>query len=177
MTITQKVAELKKLDQYKDVPASVINDLAKAQLATEAANELAAKSKTDLTEAKTAAKAALITAKEVSDEAATTAAEVLATAKAGKETAENFAVELTEKLSDLENNPAKANKRPVVIIDKKKYTVMIPKLEIPGVAVVTVADLRENKLEVPFKNKKLKLCTYLLEVNSGMLSVVPSKTL
>jgi len=129
MTLKEKIAELKKLDQYKDLADNILQELAQAQLDKEAA-------------------------------------------EAAKSTAEEAVLELNEKLSDLENNPAKLKKRATVTIGKKKYQVMIPKLEIPGVGVVTIADVRENKIEVPVKDKKVKLVEYLKQVNSGMLHAV-----
>jgi hypothetical protein len=73
--------------------------------------------------------------------------------------------DLNAKLSELENNPSKAAAKPVLKIGKDSYQVMIPRVSLLDGTVVTVADLKENKLKVGEK----KICDHLVEIKSGML--------
>jgi len=75
---------------------------------------------------------------------------------------------LNAKLSEYESTPSKRSAKPTIKIGKAKYQVEIPSIQLVDGTVVTVQDLKENKLTVGND----KICEYLLKINSGMLKPV-----
>jgi hypothetical protein len=91
----------------------------------------------------------------------------LAVALKDKAALETDVAELNKRLSEIESNPGAKRERPVVTINKQKYTVMIPKVEIPGHGIVTVQDIKDG-----VKVEGESVGEYLLKIGSGMLKLV-----
>lgn len=76
--------------------------------------------------------------------------------------------ELNAKLSELENNPSKKAAKPKLKIGKDTYQVVIPRIQLGDGTIVTIADLKENKLKVG----GLSIQEHLVKIKSGMIQKV-----
>jgi hypothetical protein len=95
----------------------------------------------------------------------------LAAALKDKEALTGAVEDLNKRLADLESNPNAKRERPVVTINKAKYKVMIPKVEIPGHGIVSVQDIKDG-VQIEIDGKKSPVGDYLVSIGSGMLKLV-----
>ncbi len=76
--------------------------------------------------------------------------------------------ELNDSLKEAEGRKT-AGPDEVFTKGKEKVTVLIPRVNVPGVGVVTAQDLKDNKLKVGDQ----KIFDYLKSKKSGMFTVTP----
>lgn len=74
---------------------------------------------------------------------------------------------LNEELKNVEKAPAKPGKQ-VITIGKENLLIKLPKVRLSDGQVITVNDLKENKIKVQGK----PVLDYLKSINSGMFSIV-----